>query len=160
MAIALVAATSVSAGSSLNLIPRADPRSYLSPAWVIPPEIDSLTALYRVSEPVNYARLGPNDDVGLAAFLPGNWWLSCPHYAQFGHEDEPMVKSMIQCISEKPQVVIVSPGFYTLERFDGTFDSFRERVRGVLEDEFRCAPVVARPGAEVCVRQDAGQPNP
>ena len=140
-------------GWKLPVKPATPIAMWLSPRWNIPPEIGYLRL--NASEIVmekNFARLGPNDEMGLAAFLPKDWHLSCRDYAQYGHETEELVSAIIICLRTKPNYVLVSPGFFPLVRMSGTYEQLKSSAAEVLSEYFNCLPIDQRPGAQFCSR--------
>ena len=140
-------------GWKIPIRPQMSISHWLSPQWVEPGEITFLkTSRIDLKEELNFARLGPNDDLGLAAFLTRDWRLVCHDYAQYGHETPAMVNVIIDCLIDKPNYVFVSPGFYGLERASGTYSSLKSRVTMALASNFQCVDIEQRPGSKFCTR--------
>jgi hypothetical protein len=140
-------------GWKLPVKPSSPVAMWLAPHWNIPPEIEYLKL--NASEIVmkkTFARLGPNDDLGLAAFLPKDWQLSCRDYAHYGHETEELVTDIIACLRTKPNYVLVSPGFLPLVRLSGTYEQLKSSSTDVLSTYFKCVPIMQRSGAQFCSR--------
>ena len=140
-------------GWKLPVKPSTPVALWLVPHWSIPPEIKflDLNAANIVMDK-NFARLGPNDDLGLAAFLPKEWHLSCRDYAHYGHETEKLVTAIVTCLRTKPNYVLVSPGFLPLLRNSGTYERLKASATDVLSKYFTCVPINERPGAQFCSR--------
>lgn len=128
-------------------------RTWLSPQWVQPPEaIFVKNNQSKLLLEKDFARLGPNDDMGLAAFLPIQWKLVCRDYAQYGHETTEMISDMMNCMAKKPNYIFVSPGFFALERASGTYALLKQLSTEMLKTNFRCVPMIEREGAQFCTR--------
>ncbi len=140
-------------GWKIPVRPQTPISQWFSPNWVEPGEITFLkTSKIDFKEELNFARLGPNDDLGLAAFLTKDWRLACRDYGQYGHETQQMVDEIIDCLVHKPNYVFVSPGFYALERFSGTYSSLKSLVSAALKKNFECVDIQQRPGSKFCTR--------
>jgi len=100
-----------------------------------------------------YARLGPNDDMGLALFLPESWRLVCRDYSTSGGESIKRISEITSCIRDKPDVLIVSPGFVQLTRPTGNYEILKQGAIKVIETTFSCTQIDSRPGALVCLRK-------
>ncbi len=140
-------------GWKLPVKPSTPVAMWLAPRWNPPPEIEYLEL--NASEIVmkkTFARLGPNDDMGLAAFLPKDWHLSCRDYAHYGHETEKLVEDIVICLRTKPNYVLVSPGFLPMVRMSGTYEQLKTSATEVLSMYFKCVPIIQRPGAQFCTR--------
>jgi hypothetical protein len=126
---------------------------WFKPAWVKPAEIKYLEEIKtNLKMKKEFARLGPNDDNGLAGFMDDDWRLVCRHYAQYGHETVAIVDEIVNCISKKPNYVFVSPGFLSLERLNGTYAKLKNDASQALIRNFKCYPIDERPGAQFCIR--------
>jgi len=124
-----------------------------SPSWQIPPEVNYINSNKSQFQGVqHYARLGPNDDLGLAAFLDDNFILVCRNYAQVGFESDAKITEIRDCIKKMPEVIFVSSGFNTLIRPTGNYEELKRVVNKVLSEDFICQEIDARPGASVCIR--------
>lgn len=141
----------VSSGVSFALKPRIPLDQIVAPQWQTPPEVNALTDLRLDMETLNYARLGPNDDLGLAAFLPEGFTLGCRYYGQVGIETEQMISELEYCIRQKADLVFVSPGFFSLVRNAGNYEQTKDRMREVLLQNFSCYPVNDRPESQICI---------
>ena len=103
---------------------------------------------------VRFSRLGPNDELGLAAFLPATWQLSCRFYGgQYGHESAEQERETIDCLTDNPEVLFISSGFFSLTRPAGDYDSFRAKLIEVVDRNFDCIDVPARAGSQICTRR-------
>jgi hypothetical protein len=140
-------------GWKLPARPQTPSSQWLSPHWVEPGEITFLkTSNIDLKYELNFARLGPNDDLGLGAFLTNEWRLVCRDYAQYGHETHEMVNEIIECLVNKPNYVFISPGFFALERVSGTYASLKARTSTALKKNFECLEIKQRPSAQFCTR--------
>ena len=140
-------------GWKVPIRPQLPISQWLNPHWVEPGEITFLKLSdNELMNKRNFARLGPNDDLGLAAFLSTEWRLVCSDYGQYGHETQAMVNKIIDCLANKPNYVFVSPGFYALERVSGTYSSLKARASAALEKNYECLDIEQRPGAKFCTR--------
>jgi hypothetical protein len=120
----------------------------------VPPEakyIKDNTNIFK--NETKYARLGPNDDMGLAAFLPESWRLACRDYSTYGHESIERISEITTCIRDKPDVLIVSPGFIQLTRPAGNYEILKQDAMKLIEANFSCTEINSRPGALVCKRE-------
>jgi hypothetical protein len=153
VSVVLIFSAMSSTGFSLKLTPKTDLPNLVNPSWIIPPEASYIQNRGWPSTEIRYAKLGPNDELGLAAFLPENWSLGCPYYAQVGTESVEIVSKISHCIVNDVDAVILTPGFFSLERDLGTYSSLKEMVRKNLIDHYICEPVIERPGSEICIRK-------
>ena len=127
-----------------------------SPIWTMPPEVASINQnLQSSNERVLFARFGPNDDLGLASFLPKTYQLVCNNYAQYGHENIEWITEIVTCVRDKPDVVFVSSGFYALSRPTGDYELLKTEAKKVLEEKFNCIAVENREGSFLCVRRNS-----
>jgi hypothetical protein len=133
--------------------PQTPISQWLRPHWVEPGEITFLkSSNIDLKYELNFARLGPNDDLGLGAFLTNEWRLVCRDYGQYGHETQEMVNEIIECLVNKPNYLFISPGFLALERVSGTYSSLKSRTSTALKKNFECLDIEQRPGAKFCTR--------
>jgi hypothetical protein len=140
-------------GFRIPIKPRQPLVDVIHPKWIVPPEVAYVESfVHPVGDTTNFARLGPNDDLGLVSFLPNNWKLICPYYAQGGMEDLRWISKITKCIADKPDVIFVSPGFFSLIRPAGDYELLKTEAKKVLDSHFFCIDVLERPGAEFCRR--------
>jgi hypothetical protein len=126
----------------------------INPQWYIPPEKIELDKMYdKYKYERTFARLGPNNEAGLAAFLNKNWRLVCPYYAQYGLETEfeGRADQIVNCIIEKPNYVLVD-GFATHER-GKKFSELKERIFLVLSTSFYCQSYKEDKTSLICIRK-------
>lgn len=150
----LLVITSISiTGFNIPFKPQLEFSEVIDPKWTVPPEILYINKNVRfLKAELEFARLGPNDDFGLFTFLPNNWKLVCPEFAQYGHEDADWIADIANCLDQKPAVVIVSPGFFALSRASGDYEILKNKAQNVLDEKFNCVEVEERPGAFICER--------
>jgi hypothetical protein len=91
--------------------------------------------------------------MGLAAFLPESWRLACRDYSTYGHESIERISEITTCIRDKPDVLIVSPGFIQLTRPAGNYEILKQDAMKLIEANFSCTEINSRPGALVCKRE-------
>lgn len=111
--------------------------------------------LYKLStnESLNkltYARLGLNDDYGMAAFINNNWKFRCGRYFQFGNESELVKKNFFACLASEPNYLVISDSFFISDQIK----DFRINTENIIKDNFLCYP--AERGyihAKVCKRK-------
>lgn len=140
-------------GFRIPLKPRQPLVDVFQPKWLVPPEAAYVETYINVGEKtIDFARLGPNDDLGLISFLPNNWELVCPDYVQAGLEDLRWISKITKCIADKPDVIFVSPGFFSLSRPAGDYEILKTEAKKVLDNHFFCIGLTERPGAELCRR--------
>jgi hypothetical protein len=128
--------------------------SLVHPEWQTPPEaayVANYPSLFK--EQTKFARLGPNDDLGLVAFLPESWRLVCRDYSTIGIEGLERISEITNCIRNSPDVVIVSPGFIELTRPKGNYEVLKRDAMNVLQTDFSCQQLEERPGALICIRE-------
>lgn len=141
-------------GTSLPVKSLRTFENIIKPNWYIPPESKILEHFYSNTKmEKTFARLGPNDDMGLAAFLGKDWKLSCNRYCQAGFESEDVVKETLDCIKQKPNYLVVSQGFYDLNRSIGTFNEFRSSALSVIHEKFTCQRISSDSLNQVCFRK-------
>lgn len=117
-----------------------------------PEEVSALQTLEVESNmETSIARLGPNDDLGLGAFLPNYWRLACPRWDQVGYESQDVMNQLAKCVDEKPNFLVISPGFYALQQ--GKMEDLRRLLLPVISNNFDCVDVPPRAGSQVCIRK-------
>jgi putative flippase GtrA len=122
--------------------------------WQIAPEIAALNTAYTINGgEKTFARLGANDDSGFGMFIENKWDLSCARFWQDGHEPMEIMKNTLRCFETKPNYVIASPVFFSLQRYAGSFNKFRDDMLLILKQNFDCASVQDWDHAMVCVRR-------
>jgi hypothetical protein len=144
-------------GWKIPVKPLSPVSTWFSPRWTTPPEADYLqknSQNFRLKK--DFARLGPNDDLGLAAFLPSDWNLVCRDYAHYGHETSELVSEILKCIQTKPNYVLISPGFFALTRLSGTYEQLKKSSSEVLGEYYECVAIEQRAGAQFCTRIKSG----
>lgn len=134
-----------------------DISSAIQPQLEVPAEATALPMMspYFWSSPTPFARLGPNDDMGLFAFLPRDWVLVCRFGGPYGFETPAMAAEMVSCIEGRPEVLFVSPGFFSLRRpgpHSDEFDALVERIMSAKDRNFLCEAVPGRSQAQICWR--------
>lgn len=134
-----------------------DLSSVMHPQFVVPPEALTVYDMppYFLGRPTQYARLGPNDDLGLFAFLPSEWVLACRFGGPYGFETTAMEAEMVSCIERRPEILFVSPGFFSLRRpgpYSDRFDDLVARLVYVKNRHYFCEAVPGRSEAEICWR--------
>ncbi len=154
ISIILLIYTCVYSGTSLPTKFNQSIRTTFSPKWFLPPEVPLLNNLSAVSHfNKTFARLGPNDDMGLAAFLTRDWVLSCSRYSQVGFESDLVIKETLNCIEKNPNFLVVSEDFFALNRPVGNFNKFREDALAIVKKEFNCNLLPSRGRTLICSRK-------
>ena len=154
LGVLLIAVTFQAAGFRIPLKMHTALTGVIHPEWIIPAEASYVKQHFgSSSKSVNFARFGPNDDLGLVSFLPQKWKLVCPDYAQSGLEDVKWISKITNCMADYPEVVFVSPGFFSLSRPIGEYELLKTEARKVLNIHFICIELVERSGAELCQRK-------
>ena len=143
-------------GFRIPIKPQQPIADVIRPKWILPPEAKYVNESFKHSKKTIYfARLGPNDDLGLVSFLPTNWKLACPDYVQGGLEDVKWITKITACMTEKPEIIFVSPGFFPLTRPAGYYELMKSEAKKVLVDHFFCFSLPERSGAEICVKDNS-----
>lgn len=141
-----------------DIKPKMSIDQILNHQWVEAPEIRALNEAYEeFGGQKSFSRLGANEDSGFGLFINKDWKLACPRTAQYGQESLRTVESILECIKLEPNYVVASPVFYSLNRFSGTYNSFRKRMIGILDDEYSCQPVKDWTGSKICIRKKLKQ---
>lgn len=153
VSVLLILATLSSSGFSMVLKSRTEFSQIFNPTWIEPAEARYINSLVWPRSEVKYSRVGPNDELGLAAFLPSNWVLSCPSYGQVGIEPVSLIQELSNCIEHDVDVVIVTPGFFALTRDIGTYEYLKGEVKNKLDSHFECEPTPEREGSLICRRK-------
>jgi hypothetical protein len=142
-------------GFRIPIKPQQPIADVIQPKWITPPEATYVIRYVNNSKKTIYfARLGPNDDLGLVSFLPNNWKLACPEYVQGGLEDVKWISKITACMTEKPEIIFVSPGFFSLTRPAGYYELLKSEAKKVLVDHYFCFSLPERPGAEICEKKN------
>lgn len=139
----------------IDIKPKVSIDNLFSHQWTQAPEIRALNDAHEQFGGIrSFARLGVNDDSGFGLFIGRDWKLSCPRTGQYGQESPNTVKDILQCIENMPNYVVASPIFYSMKRFSGPYNSFKEKMLDLLARKFDCYPVSNWTGGNICVRKD------
>jgi hypothetical protein len=57
-------------------------------------------------------------------------------------------------MADDPDVIFVSPGFFSLSRPVGEYERLKIEAKKILDIHFVCVELVERSGAEVCQRKN------
>jgi hypothetical protein len=150
----LVLLNAGAAGMSFDPRPSMKFSSWVNPAWTLPIEISALNSV-SFQNPNSYrlARLGINDELGFIAFLPDKWKFDCARLGILGWESSSALDEHLRCLSEKPNVILVSDMHNKINLTSGNFPEFKNAVEALLDEKFKCR-LLWDTQFKVCVRKD------
>ncbi len=129
----------------------------LFPSFMPPKTIFLLDNLQKENStlPKTFARLGANDDLGLAAFMDSDWKFSCKLYAQLGFDNFDELEKLYTCIANDVSFIIITKKFESIKRRSEAFNQFRESVLLLVDETFSCeVPRDYKKGIDkVCVKK-------
>ena len=141
-------------GILIPLKPVQDFSKTINPKWTTPVEkivLDELYETYKLEK--KFARIGPNDDLALGAFIDKDWRLVCNRYAQYGNENKTQFDSLLSCINNESNYLILSNMFFNLTRYEGDFEYFRNKVLSDTITNYVCFDVHKTVKSKVCIKK-------
>jgi hypothetical protein len=139
-------------GTRLTLSPAMNLQQWITPQWVKPAELRMLDEVQLpAGSPSTVSRLGSGDDGGWGLFLDESWKFSCIRLSIEGKESIPQVRDFVNCLSEVPSVILVSPAYLGLKERAGSYPYFLAASQEVLRQKFTCRQFDQ--SYSVCVRK-------
>ena len=120
--------------------PRMNLEKWMTPNWVVPPEIIHLNASpTRGSSKITVGRLGMNDDLGYGAFFdPKRFSFRCNRSYIAGFESIAVEKTFLSCIKNDVEILTVGPMFDGINRPYGNYNWFKSEANQILTENFNC----------------------
>jgi hypothetical protein len=143
----------VNSGGTFEFEPRMPIRQWANYQWQMPPEIALLEKIAneKTGEKIPVTRLGMVDAVGYGYFFNFQQFeYVCVRHGIAGAESKEVIEKFLNCISNEPEYLTLSPMFINGSR-PGIYLEYRRKVDQVLKDKFVCE-AVQPDGYQLCKR--------